>query len=121
MGRVAKRVSWQELPIDHPAPNIGRRRVIGEQCMISHVTLQKGFIVPVHRHANEQFAVVLSGKMRFTLPQATGADSVWELGAGEALHLPPDVPHGAEAIETSVVLDIFSPPSETTGVDAARQ
>ena len=35
----------------------------------------------------------------------------------KVLHLPGHSPHGAEALETAVVLDIFSPPSETTGID----
>lgn len=111
---------WDELEADHPAPLIDRRRVIGEHCMISHVTLHRGFKVPMHHHPNEQFAVIVSGKMRFTLPDVEGGQRVVTLGPGEVLHLPPDVPHEAEAIETSVVLDIFSPPSETTGVDGRR-
>ena len=118
MSPVAARHRWDELPVDHPSPLIARRRVMGEHCMISHVTLQQGFVVPVHEHANEQMAIIVSGRMRFTLPQAEGSNRVVELVAGEVLHLPPHVPHGAEALETSVVLDVFSPPSEQTGVDA---
>ena len=38
---------------------------------------------------------------------------------GEVLHLPANVPHSAEALEDSVLFDLFSPPSATTGVDAA--
>jgi len=37
--------------------------------------------------------------------------------AGEILHLPSFVPHSAEALEDTLVLDIFSPPSEKTGID----
>ena len=110
---------WEELPVDHPMPRIDRRRVIGSQAMLSHVTLHAGFVVPPHQHENEQFAVVLSGRMRFTLGPPN-AERVVDVGAGEALHLPPNERHGAEAIETSVVLDVFSPPSTTTGVDAVR-
>ncbi|MGK0264015.1 MAG: quercetin dioxygenase-like cupin family protein, partial [Planctomycetota bacterium] len=39
------------------------------------------------------------------------------LAAGDVLHLPGFAPHGAEALETTVLLDIFSPPSESTGID----
>lgn len=108
---------WSDLPVDHPAPLIDRRRLLGEHCMISHVTLHKGFVVPMHHHPNEQFAVVVSGLMRFTLPAASGPDRILDLGPGEVLHLPPNIPHQAQALETSIVLDIFSPPSERTGVD----
>jgi hypothetical protein len=33
------------------------------------------------------------------------------------LQLPGGVPHSAYAIERCEILDIFSPPSETTGID----
>jgi len=36
--------------------------------------------------------------------------------AGEVLHLPANVPHSAEALEETLVLDIFSPTSEKTGI-----
>ncbi|MFN3242312.1 MAG: DinB family protein [Planctomycetota bacterium] len=104
---------WQELPHDAPIERLERHRVVGREAMISHITLHEGCDVPVHAHANEQFACVLSGKVAFTL--ADGEQRV--LGAGEVLHLPSFAPHGARAIETAVVLDVFSPPSESTGID----
>lgn len=100
---------------------LDRRRVIGAQAMISLVRLERGCMVPMHEHANEQFACVLSGRLRFTLGTPAGgvADGakVVEVGAGEVMHLPGGVPHAAEAIETTEVLDVFSPPSEKTGID----
>lgn len=104
---------WHDLPHDAPMPLLERHRIVGSDAMISHITLHEGCDVPVHAHANEQFACVLSGKVRFTL--ADGETRVLE--GGEVLHLPGFAPHGAYAIETSVVLDIFSPPSEATGID----
>jgi quercetin dioxygenase-like cupin family protein len=112
--------TWSDLPTDRPMPLIERQRLIGEQMMISRVRLLKGFRVPTHQHANEQFAVVLSGLVRFGL----GAEGTPErieriLTGGEVLQLPANVPHSAEALEESILLDLFSPPSETTGVDRA--
>lgn len=97
-------------------PLLERRRVLGEQCMISHVTLRKGCVVPSHSHANEQMVCVLSGRLRFTLASGTT-----DIAAGQVLHLPAHAPHGVEAIEDSVVLDVFAPPSATTGIDQAPQ
>jgi quercetin dioxygenase-like cupin family protein len=94
-------------------PLLERRRVVGTHCMISHVTLKKGCAVPVHSHANEQMVCVLSGVMRFTL--GGGREEV--VRAGGVLHLPPHAPHGVVADEDSVVIDVFSPVSETTGID----
>ncbi len=95
-----------------------RRRVIGEKAMISRVALDKGCIVPTHAHENEQFACLLSGKMRFGIG-AEGSPERREmvLTGGEVLLLPGGVPHSAEAVEDSVILDVFSPPSEKTGID----
>jgi quercetin dioxygenase-like cupin family protein len=116
--QTAVKSRWDALPVDRPMPLLERRRVIGAQAMISHVTLRKGFAVPTHSHDNEQFACLLSGKMRFGLG-AEGSPDRREvvLNGGEVLHLPGGVPHSAEALEDSVILDVFSPPSEKTGID----
>jgi len=95
-----------------------RRRVIGDKAMISHITLRRGFKVATHAHENEQFSVVLSGRLKFGLGAEGGSDRREAIvGAGEVIHLPGNLPHSAEAIEDTVVLDIFSPPSATTGID----
>ena len=109
--------NWDSLAVDHPIALLDRRRIMGEHVMLSHVTLHKGFTVATHQHENEQMAVVLSGCVRFTVEDPAREVIV---KAGEVLHLPSNVPHAAEALETSVILDIFSPPSATTGVDTAR-
>ena len=116
---TASVIRWRDLPQDHPMPLIDRRRIIGRHLMVSEVHLHKGFKVPTHHHANEQFAWVTTGSVRFGF----GAEGSAErrevtLTAGEVLVLGPDVPHSAEALEDSVVIDMFSPPSEKTGVDA---
>lgn len=94
-------------------PKLERRRVVGEKCMISHLRLQAGCEVPVHSHANEQIVCVLSGVMRFTLAEGRQVT----VRAGEVLLVPADSPHGVVAVEDSVVIDLFAPPSATTGVD----
>lgn len=112
---------WAELPVDHPMALIDRRRIIGQQMMLSHVTLHQGFQVAAHSHVNEQITVVLSGRVRFSLidPHSTQPYDL-VLGPGEVLHLPSQVVHGATAEETSVLLDLFSPVSQTTGVDIPK-
>ncbi|MGK0153363.1 MAG: quercetin dioxygenase-like cupin family protein [Neolewinella sp.] len=109
----ATRSAWQDLPYDVPVDLLERHRIIGSDAMVSHITLHKGCSVPVHSHVNEQFSCVLSGKVRYTLAN----DETCILAAGDVLHLPGFAPHGAEALETTVLLDIFSPPSESTGID----
>ena len=41
---------WGELESDEPMALLSRKRVIGEQAMISRVVLQKGCVVPRHAH-----------------------------------------------------------------------
>ncbi|MDP1660515.1 MAG: cupin domain-containing protein [Phycisphaerales bacterium] len=110
--------NWDCLPEDAPIALLTRRRIIGEQMMISRVMLSKGCDVPSHSHANEQFAVLLSGRVRFGLG-APGTPEHREVvvSGGEVLHLPGNLPHSAFATEDSVILDLFSPPSQTTGID----
>lgn len=112
---------WQDLPQDFPMPLIARRRVIGSQVMLSQVQLTKGFKVATHAHENEQMAIVLSGEMRFGLG-AEGSPQRRDVTvrAGEVVHLPSNVPHSAEALADSVLIDVFSPPSDKTGVDTKR-
>ncbi len=115
---------WSELPLDHPMPMLSRRRIIGEKMMISEVRLDRGCVVPSHSHANEQLAIVISGSLRFGLGMPGGQAGeepcrVLDVHAGEVLHLPPFTPHSAEALEDSLVLDLFSPPSAVTGIDRA--
>ena len=117
---TARHHRWSELPADHPMAKIERRRVIGSAMMVSQVRLDKGFSVATHAHANEQITIMVSGTLKFGIG-AEGSRERRELivRAGEVLHLPSNVPHSAEALEDSLVLDLFSPPSEKTGVDHA--
>ncbi len=111
-------VRWNNVSPDRPLPKIERRRLIGEKMMISHVTLLRGFSVPAHQHENEQISCVLSGRFRFWIGAEGSAgrrETIVE--SGEAILFPSNVPHGGEAIEDTVILDMFSPPSEATGID----
>lgn len=109
---------WDALPVDAPMPLLERRRVIGEKAMISHITLRKGCEVPTHSHANEQFSCVLSGCLRFGLGAVGSPErSEVDVRAGQVIHLPSNLPHSAFAVEETIVLDVFSPPSATTGID----
>jgi quercetin dioxygenase-like cupin family protein len=74
---------------------------------LARILLRRGAVVPEHLHDNEQIATVISGRLRFRL-----GDEETELGAGQSLRVPGGVPHRVEALEDSVVLDVFSPRRE---------
>ncbi len=108
-----------DLTTDRPMPNIARRRIIGEKMMISDVVLEPGFDLAAHRHENEQFVVVLSGRCVFGLGEpGTPEFREVEVRGGQVLMLPGMVWHSCRALERTSILDLFSPISQTTGVDA---
>ncbi len=96
----ARHLTWSDLTEDSPLPLVRRRRIVGEQAMLSRFELDAGCAVPSHAHENEQFACVLSGRVRFVLG-SEGSETESVLGAGEVLHLPAMVPHAAFGIEVN--------------------
>ncbi len=114
----ARRVRWADLEADHPMPLLERKRIHGDRMTVARVLLRKGFRIDPHSHDEEQVAIILSGKIRF-LVGAPGHQKEIVVGADELLHFPSNVPHGAEALEETVVLDLFSPPAKETGIDRA--
>ena len=75
--------------------------------MIAHIYLAKGAIVPKHAHVNEQITYVIEGRMRFALGEDESQRV--EVGAGEVLHIPANLPHSAEALEDTLDVDVFHP------------
>ena len=86
-----------------------RRRTLasGAAMMQMVVEFESGVSLPVHQHPHEQVTHVLAGALRFTLGGETR-----DVRAGESIYLASNVPHGAEALERSAVVDTFSPPRE---------
>jgi quercetin dioxygenase-like cupin family protein len=114
-----RKLAWFDLPSDRPMPRIQRRRIIGDRMMVSDVRLEKGFELASHRHDNEQFVVLLSGRCIFGVGDpGTPEFKETELRPGEVLVLPGGVAHSCRALEDTHILDLFSPVSERTGVDA---
>jgi quercetin dioxygenase-like cupin family protein len=115
---TARAYRWVEVAKDQPMALLERQRIVGERVMLSRVVLKQGCVVPMHQHENEQFACLVSGRLRFEIG-APGSDGARTLTAegGDVVHFPSNVPHAAEALEDTVVIDVFSPPSETTGID----
>jgi quercetin dioxygenase-like cupin family protein len=103
-----KHYRWDEMPKERVSPTLERRLISGERVMLAHVYLAKGCIVPKHSHENEQITYILEGALKFWI----GEDGKEEIVVrpGEVLHIPPNVPHKAEALSDTLDVDIFSPP-----------
>lgn len=110
MGEIAIRYRWDDMPLETLNPLIGRRLISTDRMMLAHVYLEQGAIVPTHSHENEQLTYILEGVLRFWL--GDDESEVVDVAAGEVLHLPSHLPHKAEALETTLDVDIFCPPRQ---------
>jgi quercetin dioxygenase-like cupin family protein len=102
-----KLYQWDRIEIEQLNPLCGRQAIHAENLTVARIHLDKGAVVPEHRHVNEQITMLQSGRLRFLVD---GRDVVLE--PGEALVLEPDVPHRVEALENSLAIDLFSPARE---------
>lgn len=101
---------WDEMPKEKVTDTIDRRLVTGERIMLAHVYLDKGSVVPMHQHENEQLTYVLEGGLRFWI-ESEDAEPI-DITSGEVLTIPSNVPHKAEALEDTLDVDVFSPPRQ---------
>ena len=85
------------------------RRVLAytPQLMIVEVNFEKGGEGSVHSHPHCQNTYVRSGRFRFTVD----GEPV-EVGPGDTLAFPPNIPHGTLCLEAGTLLDIFTPMRE---------
>jgi quercetin dioxygenase-like cupin family protein len=101
---------WEDIPKEILKPDLERRLIATERMMLAHVYLEKGCTVPTHSHENEQLTYILEGVLRFWL--GDDESHVVDVAAGEVLHIPSNLPHKAEALETTLDVDIFCPPRQ---------
>jgi quercetin dioxygenase-like cupin family protein len=96
--------NWNELPEERLNPRVTRKAIHTPALTIARLNMQKGAVVPEHSHVHEQIATVENGALKFFID---GGEQI--LKAGESLAIASNVPHGVEAIEDTVVVDVFSP------------
>ena len=107
-----------EVPEDNPVPHLFRKKVSGERILLAHVRLEKGCHVALHQHENEQVAYVVQGRVKWTLGAPDSPDRrELVVEGGMVLHLPSNFPHGVDALEDTLIIDLLSPPG-AMGVDA---
>jgi len=96
---------WRGVPAERIHEGVDRQMVVGERLMMCRLTLQPHVDTPIHSHPHEQMTIVERGRVRFTIDGHTRV-----VGAGDVLHFPPNVAHGATMLDEEVVLiDIFTP------------
>ena len=90
---------WDDIPAQRIADGIERQMIVGQRLMICRLTLGPRVETPAHSHPHEQMTLVEKGRVRFTI-----SGHAREAGAGDVLHFPPNVVHGATMLDEEVVL-----------------
>ena len=83
-----------------------RRQVLGHgtELMVVRVEFRAGAIGALHHHPHRQATYVASGRFDVTV----GADRS-QLVAGDCFYASADIPHGVQAMEDGVLIDVFTP------------
>ena len=97
---------------DVPLKDLGggvTRRVLAytEQLMIVEVNFEAGGVGSIHTHPHCQNSFVKSGRFRFTID----GEPV-EVGPGDTIAFPSNIPPGTLCLEAGTLIDIFTPMRE---------
>jgi quercetin dioxygenase-like cupin family protein len=99
-------VAWDALDAIEMAPGLEFRPVVGLNVMVNFVRFAPHTEAPRHWHDEEQISFVLEGELEFEV-----GDEKRVVGRGEAIVIPPNVPHAARTHEgTCLEVDVFHPP-----------
>lgn len=86
-------------------PAISRKTLVyGERTLFTEFHMRKGSTLPRHAHPYEQTGYLIKGHIRL----AIGAES-FDVEPGDSWCIAGDVEHGADILEDSVALEVFSP------------
>ena len=81
--------------------------VYGEKTLMTEFLLEAGSPLPIHKHPHEQTGYLVKGRLKMFINEeefiAEPGDS-WCIGS--------NINHGAEALEKTVAVEIFSPVRE---------
>jgi quercetin dioxygenase-like cupin family protein len=81
--------------------------VFGENTLMTEFRLGKGNRLPFHQHPHEQTGYLVSGHLVLVI-----AGQRHEMTPGSSWSIPGNVEHGAEIVEDSVAVEVFSPVRE---------
>ncbi len=73
--------------------------------MLCNFKLDKGAIIPLHNHPNVQVGFVITGKIKFLKENSES----FTASRGDSYIFDSNESHGAEVLEDTVVIEVFSP------------
>lgn len=87
---------------------VSRKTMVhGPNTLLTEFKLAEGALIPAHKHPQEQTGYLVSGRLNFQI-----GDKMMRAEAGDSWCIPGNVEHGAEALEDSVVIEVFAPVRE---------
>ena len=104
------KLNWASVPVETVNPCMSRQIVSGEKLMAARIKFKDGFLVPLHFHVHEQLTQVVSGKMRFWFGE--NKEQTMDLGPGDVIVIPSNLPHEALMIGDVEEIDTWSPPRQ---------
>ncbi len=81
--------------------------VFGDNTLLTEFRLEKGKILPMHKHEHEQTGYLVLGGIVLII-----AGERYELHPGDSWSIPGNIEHGAEILKNSVAVEVFSPVRE---------
>ncbi|TXE11569.1 cupin domain-containing protein [Seonamhaeicola algicola] len=100
--------NFDEMQSEPIGKGIKRKWFHGEKGQMTIFNLEKGAHIPWHQHPNEQITYIMSGKVKIKTI-IDGKETFVEVGAGEVIVFPENVPHEFWALEKTVDLDVHVP------------
>lgn len=81
--------------------------VYGEKTLLTEFRLQKGKLLPMHKHPHEQTGYLVSGHIVLIID-----GDRHDMIPGDSWVIPGDFEHGAEILEDSIAVEVFAPVRE---------
>ena len=78
--------------------------VYGDKSLLSEFQLKQGALIPAHQHPHEQTGYLVRGRVRFFGDEG---EAIVEPGCSWSFK--GGVVHGAEALEDTLLVEVFSP------------
>jgi quercetin dioxygenase-like cupin family protein len=101
-------VTWDGMDPIEILSGLRFQPVLGEQLMVNFVHFEPHTEAPEHWHDEEQISFVIDGEFEFEL-----AGEKRTVRRGQAVVIPPNVPHAARTFDKSCLeVDVFYPPRQ---------
>ena len=97
----------QEMTPREMVTGVKARFIHSSSMTVAYWEMDAGASLPEHSHSHEQIVNVLEGEIKYFVCGETQ-----NLGEESGLVIPPNVPHGGEAIVNCRLLDVFHPVRE---------